>query len=896
MASSQASSDYRLPTNVTPIHYALSIRTDLDISKFFGAADIDLKINEETSVIVLNALKLSFGDVSIATTDGQVFKSIAQSLDEEKERATFHFPTKLIPGSTAKLSIKFEADFAQTLPGYYKSSWKNQAGEVSFYAFTLFAPIAARRAFPCWDEPALKATFSMNMVSAIGTVNLFNMPASSEESYDAAEDPSSLFTSAPVEEEGKEWKITRFQTTPRMSTYIVAFANGQFEHLERMYTSPLTGNTIPLRIYGTAANIHQCQYTLDLTAKVLALYETAFDIGYPLPKLDTLVADDLSGACENWGLILGRAAIYCVDPVKGSLREKQAVAEIQSHEVGHMWFGNITTMEWWTYLYLNEGFASLMGSAIVPDRLWPEWKMTSKFVSSSLNNAFNLDSQLSAHPVEVDCPDANKVIQIFDALSYSKAASVLRMLSAHVGEEQFLKGVSMYMKDNLYGNTVTRDLWKGISAVTGIDVSEMMESFITKAGYPVLTVTEHENGVVHVRQDRFLKTGIASGNDNETIWHVPLNIKSVSGNGNVKIEKAILREREADFVVNTKLPFKLNGSSTGYYRVLYTPERFDAIVTEATKDNSAFDDNDCLGVLLDVMAFARAGLLGFGSALSTMFKFKSCREYLPWSVIAPEWAKMTSLWWEDAHAQDLLNEYGRALFKPIVEELGYETSPSDSPDTALLRECAVRHALQAGDKDVAQELKNRFNRYMETGDFAVIPSDLKELTFIAAVRFGGSAEYEAVRKIVEGAPSPATRSVAVMGLCMAEDPQLIQRTFEYMLEGVREQDSPWVYKGLSLNIKTRRKLAEAFKDHYDELYAKHVSGYGWAFLIRFAFGSLSSEADYRDAQDFFETKDTSAYSMNVSQWLDSIKANALCIQQSTTELLGWLEHWKASQQ
>ncbi|EEB96540.1 hypothetical protein MPER_04313, partial [Moniliophthora perniciosa FA553] len=142
--ASQVSSDYRLPTNVTPIHYALSIRTDLDINKFFGAADIDLKINEETSIIVLNALKLSFGDVSIATTDGQVFKSIARSLDEGKERATFHFSTKFIPGSTAKLSLKFEADFAQTLPGYYKSSWKNQAGEVSFYAITLFAPIAAR--------------------------------------------------------------------------------------------------------------------------------------------------------------------------------------------------------------------------------------------------------------------------------------------------------------------------------------------------------------------------------------------------------------------------------------------------------------------------------------------------------------------------------------------------------------------------------------------------------------------------------------------------------------------------------------------------------------------------------------------------------------------------------
>ncbi|EEB94413.1 hypothetical protein MPER_06776 [Moniliophthora perniciosa FA553] len=260
-------------------------------------------------------------------------------------------------------------------------------------------------------------------------------------------------------------------------------------------------------------------------------------------------------------------------------------------------------MEWWTHLCLCEGLASLIGEAIVIDRLWPEWKMTARFVSFRLNAALKLDSLLSAHPVQVDCPDAKEIGQIFDV---SKAASVLRMLWEHVGEERFLKGVSIYLKDESYSKSVPQDLWKGISAATGMvhepedyrrrynavlategsDVLDMMENYITKSGHPVLTVTENMNGI-RVRQDRFLQTGLApTGSDNETIWHVPLNIKMVSTGGEMIKDKVVLREREADFEINTMLPFKLNGSSNGFYRVLYSPQRLDAIVTELMKPNS----------------------------------------------------------------------------------------------------------------------------------------------------------------------------------------------------------------------------------------------------------------------------------------------------------------------
>lgn len=232
-------------------------------------------------------------------------------------------------------------------------------------------PTAARRAFPCWDEPALKATFSVTLVSRADTVSLANMSAVSEEVYTpggaTSTDVSSwLASKLSGSEPPEQWKITKFAKTPPMSTYIVAWANGPFAFVEDTYTSPLSGTVRPLRVYTTPDVIHQAQFALEVKKRVLPLYEQVFDIEYPLPKLDTLVATDFdAGAMENWGLITGRTAAFLLDPAKADLNGKKQIAVTQSHEVAHMWFGNITTMEWWDNLYLNEGFASLMGETII---------------------------------------------------------------------------------------------------------------------------------------------------------------------------------------------------------------------------------------------------------------------------------------------------------------------------------------------------------------------------------------------------------------------------------------------------------------------------------------------------------------------------------------------------
>ncbi|KAF8232360.1 hypothetical protein L208DRAFT_1272750 [Tricholoma matsutake] len=912
---------YRLPTNVKPTHYDLAIRTDLEKLTFNGFVKISLDVLQETSSITLNTSDLELSTASIYSDVLKIEQpQSGESFDTVAERVIYSFPTVLPAGSKAELRIGFGGKLTGGMAGYYKSSWEHE-GKTKFYALTQFEaafmkPTAARRAFPCWDEPLLKATFAITLISRTDTVNLSNMPAISEEVYNpkdralgGATPLADLLSSMTIQDD--KWKVTRFQTTPPMSSYIVAFANGPFEYLEKSVVMPLSGKTLPLRIYATADHIHQAQFALDVKADVLPLYEKIFDVPYPLPKLDTLVVIVSTGAMENWGLITGRTNAFLLDPKSADLQARKQVATTQSHEVAHMWFGNITTMEWWNYLYLNEGFATLLFKfdLILSFRVFPEWKVDSEFISDHLNRALSLDAKLSSHPIEVDCPDANHINQIFDSLSYSKAASVLRMLSNYVGEELFLKGVSLYLKKKLYANSVTNDLWEGIRTATGIDIIRLMDNWISKMGFPVLIVTETSTGI-HIRQDRFLETGHAKPEDNETLWHIPLNILSIDGSGKAVVNKAvILKEREMTLELDTGKPFKLNAGTVGVYRVLYTPERLAKIAAEASKQEgtSVFSLNDRIGLVHDAMALSKAGFAKLSSALTLIDGLKGETEYLVWSGIADSLSSLVSVWWEHPRLVDQINAFRRALFVPLVTRLGYEYADTDSTDTSLLRTCAITQAAAARDHGidadnlsiiwrcssalrsnfdlyfdrVIEELQNRFAYFMKTGNDYKIPADLQRVTFSAAVRHGGRLEYEAVRKVHDKPKTPTSRISAILAMGATEDPELMQETFQFILSKARDQDVIYFFRGLSVNSKARRPLVHFFKDEYDNLYKRFEANFMLKSLVEMSVGPLSTGKDYAEVVEFFKAGIyISKYSQGLAQSLDSIRAKAAFIEVS----------------
>ncbi|KAF8831487.1 hypothetical protein HHX47_DHR1000653 [Lentinula edodes] len=843
ITSETPASKFRLPTNVKPTHYDLTVRTDLDKLTFDGSVTVSLDVKEETKTIVMNSSKLKLGQATVHSTGSQSDQlSSEPSFDEKEKRVSFSFPTVLPAGTQAKITIGFSGELTGSMTGYYRSSFEEE-GKTKYYSLTQFeasflSATDARTAFPCWDEPALKAKYTITMVSKSDTVNISNMPITSDKVFSPSDhaDLKTLFVDL-----NEEWKISKFETTPLMSSYLVAFANGPFEYLESFAKMPLSGRTIPLRIYATKDLIHQAQFALDVKAKVLPLYEQVFEVEYPLPKLDTLVANDFdAGAMENWGLITGRTSALLLDPKKADLAAKKRVVVVQSHEVAHMWFGNITTMEWWDYLYLNEGFATL----------------------------------------------------IFDGLSYSKAASVLRMLSAYVGEDKFLKGVSLYLKAHLYANSVTNDLWAGISKSTGTDIINFMDNWVKKIGFPVVTVTETSGGI-KVRQDRFLETGLAEGKDNETIWNIPLSILTFDASGKTIIDKtAVLDSRESTFALDTSKPYKLNAGTNGVYRVLYEDAHLSKIAAEVAKPDSVFTIEDRMGLVNDALALSKAALMKLSNALTLIDALRNEQEYLVWDGISANLSSLAAIWWEDENIRSLLNAFRISLFSPFVQKLGYEYPASDSPDISQLRTCAIGQCLAAKDQSVINELKGRFAQYMKTGDDSVIPADLQGAIYRAAVTYGGQDEYNAVKAIYDKAPTPTSRISAMTAMCQSKDPARIEETYEIALKRARDQDVVYFLSGFASNDITKRQVTHFFQDHYEELYKRFESTFMMRYLVETTYGGLSTQKDLDEMNAFFKDKDTSKYHMGLAQSLDSIRARIAYIEHSSSDVRHWLEAWK----
>ncbi|TFK74328.1 leucyl aminopeptidase [Pluteus cervinus] len=885
---------FRLPTSVKPLHYDVTIRTDLEKLVFDGFVKISLEVKEETSKIVLNSAGLELGRASIYSEAlGLNQVQTSQSYEPVQQRLTLEFPTKLPAGTNAELRLGFSSTLSGSMNGYYKSAWE-QDGKTKYYALTQFEATSARKAFPCWDEPLLKATYSLSLISRAETVNLSNMPAASETVIEHAppatglQELDQLTSGLP----SGEWKVTNFEKTPLMSSYIVAYANGPFKHIEDHVHLPLSNKTIPLRVYATEDLIHQARFALDIKIRSLPLYEKVFDVPYPLPKLDSLVASDFdAGAMENWGLITGRTNCLLLDPKKSDLAAKKRVASVQCHEVAHMWFGNITTMEWWNYLYLNEGFATLMGEVIIAGKVFPEWRVNSEFITTHLARALNLDAKLSSHPIEVECPDANRIDQIFDSLSYSKAASVLRMLSYYVGEDKFLKGVSLYLKKKLYANSVTTDLWEGISESTGVDIVNFMDNWVSKIGFPVLTVTENGDGI-HVRQDRFLETGHAEPKDNETIWNVPLTILSTGSDGKATIDRgAVLSEREKTFAIDTTKPFKLNAGTNGVYRVLYTPERLKKIAEEAAKENSIFTLDDRLGLVHDSLALSRAGLATLSSSLTLIDTLKNEKEYLVWSGIADSLSGLVSTWWENQEVVDKINAFRRSLFVPLVGRLGYEYPDNESPEITQLRTCAITQAASADDEGVIKELTSRFAEYLKTGDDSRIPPDLERVIFQTAIKKGGRAEYEAVVKVYDYPKTPSARNSAIYGMGFVQTPELIDETLKFISK-TRDQDVFYFFQSLSANHTTRRPVFNYFMDQFDVTEKRFEGNSSFRLIVDFTLGPLSAQQDLDKIDAFFKDRNTAKYDMSLAQAKDGIRAKVAYIARSTEDVKAWLLDWE----
>ena len=853
-----------LPETARPSKYRIKLQPDLKNFTFDGEQSVDLLILEATSTIVLNSIDLEISNTTLHA-NGTTLTSKSVTIDKDAETATLEFGETIQPGD-ARLEMVFTGELNDKLMGFYRSEYTSQDGETRYLATTQFEPTDARRAFPCWDEPAKKATFEVTLVFS--------------DEYQAV-------SNTPVVEEavpGPGLKSVRFAETPIMSTYLLVFIVGNLTSIEERADG---GTTVG--VWTTPGKEDQASFALDTSVKLLSYFNEYFGIPYPLPKLDHIAIPDFAaGAMENWGAVTYRETALLVDPDNSSAGTRQRVAEVIAHEMAHMWFGDLVTMEWWDDLWLNESFASWMGNKAV-DWLFPEWEMWTQFVNMDTNRALSLDGLKNSHPIEQAVKNPAEVSQLFDAISYSKGASVIRMLENFLGEESFRKGLNRYLSSHMYDNARTEDLWSALETESGRPVTAIMDSWVKQMGYPVLQVESDRTGgqtTLSVTQerfvyDRFLGDGEPDSDSDNEVWRVPVSASQGSEESAVTVMDG--RQTQIDVPGSSDGWVKLNPLQTGFFRVNYSTEDWQRLVPAI--ESLELHATDRLGVQNDAYALSRAGLLPVTQFLSLAQAYKNEGDASVWSDLASNLRDIEQLISDEA-IHPAYQGFAREIFGPAARKIGWEPKSGEGHLDALLRSTVLSQAGSYHDPDVTAQASERFQKYLQ--DRETLAPNLRGVVFALAAQSGGKDVYDQIWGL-EGETDLAEEKIRLlMSLTRFQRPELLNSTLADSLSAkVRSQDSITLVAGVAANPKGRDLAWEFVKDNWAEFDRRYGGGgFGLMRLVSIC-SHFNSQEKADEVDSFFAEHPAPAAERTIRQALERVRLNIKWLEQNRQELTDW---------
>ncbi len=863
--------DWKLPDNVRPTRYELTLEPDLDSFTFTGKETISVEVSEPTSTITLNSAEIEIQDARLTLADGSEREASGVSFDERRETASVEF-AETIPAGAANLSLTFSGELNDKLRGFYRSSYTDANGEQRWMATTQFESTDARRAFPCWDEPAVKATFDVTLVVPRYLEAISNTePVSTTDMGDGR-------------------KAVRYAETPIMSTYLLAFIVGDLACVEDR-----TEDGVLMRVWATRGNEEKGRFALETSIDLLAYFHDYFGVPYPLSKLDHIAIPDFAaGAMENWGAITYREVALLVDPENSSAQTREVVAAIISHEMAHQWFGDLVTMEWWDDLWLNESFASWMGDKAV-DYLHPEWDMWTQFLSHDTGSALNLDGLRSSHPIEQEVGNPAEIGQLFDAISYSKGGSVLRMLESYLGEDAFREGLRIYIDRHQYANARTRHLWDALGEASGQPVAEIMDTWTRQTGYPVLeaSVSRSIDAVeIGLTQSRFLYDAVADeGGGDESdgaTWKVPLTVRTASNAEPTRTlmesERASLRLSPAAFGSVDEW-IKVNPSQTGFYRVQYDEAEIERLKPPIR--SLALPAQDRLGMHSDAYALAKSGRIPASVYLNLV---EAYTEETDPSVAGDLAASLNALdnLLSDEPFHAAYRAFGRSVFAPIGERVGWDERPGEGHRQALLRATALSQLGRFADADTLDEARRRFDGY--ASDASSLPADLRGVTFAMAAKRGDRSLYDAMWDMEKAATLQEEKSRLRGALCSFERRDLLEETLARSLddEHVRSQDTIGVMVSVASNRSGRDLAWDFLRENWAEFDRRYGEG-GFAIMRLVSIFSLFTTEERRDeAERFFADNPAPAAERTIRQGLERMSINIAWLAQNREDLAEWL--------
>lgn len=807
---------------MVPTHYAIDLKPDLATLAVSGSEVVEIKVLDATDRLVLNAVDIVVQSASL--DEGEAGQVATITSQPKAQTVTLMFPQALAVGPH-KLRIAFTGRINSFGRGLFVVDYPTGHGRKRMIA-TELEPADARRVFPCWDEPAFKASFEPSVTVPRNFRALSNMPIAHEE---------------PV---GGASKRVWFGATPRMSSYLFVLVAGDLERL----TGEANGVTVG--VVTVAGKREQGRYALTSAVSLLGYYNDYFGVKYPLPKLDLIaVPGGVGGAMENWGGIVFNESILLFDPSSSPDALRRSIFGVLAHEMAHQWFGDLVTMGWWNDLWLNEGFASWMQNKVAAS-LHPDWQVWLNG-GTAKQTAMDVDARRTAHPIQQPVADESEAESVFDSITYLKSQAFIRELENYLGAEKFRDGIRHYMAAHAYGNATTADLWLALRRASGKQVAAIAIPYTEQPGVPLIVsgascVNDRQRLVL--RQERFTRGAADVG---AQLWQVPI---AFGPPGAKEPSGVVLMQGRTMRLAAGRCgePIKLNFGDVGYYRVEYD----DATEAALAKAIETMGPADRVNLLADNWALLQASRMTAGRYFTLVDAVVNDRNRAVWEQVIRTVGRLDDLE-RGLSGRSAFQAYGRSRLRPAFDRLGWDRAAGESQgnttDNTILRSKLIAELGGLGDGAVIAEARRRFAAFVK--DPGSLDVNLRGPVVFLAGRGADRATYDELRALGRKATSTELRIRYYIALAAAIDPELAKETLAITLTDEVPVD---LANGLILTLASGEhpELALAFvKANFEALAAKRGPTFR-AFFMSSLMTNFADRAHAEELADFAPVHET----------------------------------------
>uniref|UniRef100_A0A3B4T860 Aminopeptidase n=1 Tax=Seriola dumerili TaxID=41447 RepID=A0A3B4T860_SERDU len=874
----------RLPKTVSPIHYDLIIHPNLTTFDFTGVARIELDVHEDTSVIILHAKQMQISNVLLLAPEG--VRPLQVLENPRFHQLALLSDSVLTKGRKYEVQLGFAANLSDSYHGFYKSSYRTSTGEVRFMASTQFEATFARGAFPCFDEPAFKANFTIRITREPRHIAISNMRLLED----------------------------NFDTTVKMSTYLVAYIVSDF-----LSVSKTTQHGVKISIYAVPEKIDQTAFALDAAVKLLDFYDDYFDIPYPLPKQDLAAIPDFqSGAMENWGLTTYRETGLLFDADRSSASDKLGITKVIAHELAHQWFGNLVTMEWWNDLWLNEGFAKFM-EYISLDITYPELHVDDFFLGKCFE-AMEVDSLSSSHPVSTPVENPMQIQEMFDDVSYDKGACILNMLRDFLTPEAFEIGIIQYLKRYSYQNTVNSHLWESLTNICDsddldegrmkhkefcskrhvpsgaskwysddeLDVRAIMDTWTLQEGFPLVTV-EVRGREVRLSQERYLKTDDPSLTEG-FLWQIPLTYMTSASS---TIHRFLLKTKTDVLYLPEEVDWvKFNVDMSGYYMVHYADNGWNSIIRLLQHNHTALTSNDRASLIHTVFQLVSIGKVRLDTALELSLYLSRETEIMAvtqgFGELVPLYKLMEK---RDMPAlENQMKGYIVDLFRGLIDR--QEWSDSGSVSERVLRSYLLLFACVRNYTPCVTKATQLFNQWKASDGKISLPVDITMAVFVIGARTpeGWNFLFEKYRNSMQ--MSVKSRMKTAMTVTPLQDK--LKWMMEQSLRGdvMKTQDLPDVVVSVSRNPHGFKLAWDFLRANWHTLIKKFDLGSSTiSYMVTGVTNQYSTREMLNEVRSFFGslTEETGSEMRCIQQTYETIEDNIRWMDTNLPLLRAWLD-------